>query len=375
MICFVFISNSCQQKNELAAKKEELATLQKEQQAINSKIEKVRLELAKLDPEFGKSIRKATLITTMPVKNNKFEHYVEVSGSVYSKKNVVLSAENTGNIIRVNVIEGDEVKKGSVIASQDSQLLQKQLEQLQTQYELANELFKKQTKLWERNIGTEVQYLEAKNRKENLEQQIANVKTQISKSNIRAPFSGTIEKVFINVGEIAPMGSPVVQIVNHLDVFVSADLSESYVGSFSKGDEVIIEFPSINQSISSRISAIGQVIDDQNRTFKVEARLNNLTFKVKPNLLAVVKLKDFEKENAAIVPTNLIQQDKNGEFVYIVDGSDDNVLAKKTAIKRGQTYKNETLVLNGLQGSEMLINDGFRDVTDGSLVRIVENVL
>ncbi len=374
----VVITIACsQQKDELEAKKEELNTLKSQQHDLKVKIASLEDEISSIDPEFAKINRKESLVTTVPVKYGKFEHMIEVSGSVRSKKNVVLSAENTGNITNVVVVEGDMVKRGQLIASQNTEVLQKQLAQLETQYDLANEMYKKRSNLWEKEIGTEVQYLEAKNDKESLEQQIANVKAQIAKSSIRAPFDGSIEQVYVNNGEMAMSGNPIAQIVNHSGLFVSADISESFVGSFDKGDTAIIDFPSLNETIKAKITAVGQVIDPQNRTFKVEIRLPDLDFKIKPNLLAVVKITDYEKQNASIVPSNLIQQDMTGEYVFVTEenGEQDQLIAKKIHIERGKTYKNETLVLSGLTGKESLINEGFKEVIDGSPVKVVENVL
>lgn len=366
---------ACQPEDKVTGKKEELNQLKSDYHELKLKIASLEEEIAKEDPDFAKANRKTTLVTTVPVRQGTFTHMVEVSGSVTSKRNVVLSAENIGNIVRVNVVEGDFVRQGHLIASQDASVLQKQLSQLETQYELAESLFKKQSNLWEKKIGTEVQYLQSKNDKESLEQQIANVKTQISKSYIKAPFDGTIERVFVNDGEMVMSGNPVAQIVNHSSMFVSADVSESYVGTFEKGDVAVIEFPSIQKSVEAKITAVGQVIDLQNRTFKVEIRLPNMDFKVKPNMVAVVKIKDFEKENAAVVPVNLIQQDMTGEYIFVVEKNGDNLLAKKAHIERGKTYKNETLVLSGLNGYNEVIKDGFKEVIDGSPVRIVESVL
>lgn len=366
---------ACQPKNDVAAKKEELNNLKKEQHALGAQIIALEEEIAKLDPEFAKANRKATLVTTVPVNLGTFTHLIEVSGSVSSKGNVVLSAENNGNIIHVGVVEGDRVAKGELIARQDTEVLQKQLAQLETQYELAEELFRKRSNLWEQKIGTQVQYLEAKSAKEALEQQVANVKAQIAKSYIKAPFNGVIEEVLIKDGEMATAGMPIARIVSDSDLYVSADVSESYIGAFSQGDTAIIEFPSLDKTIEARITAVGQVIDEQNRTFKVEARLPRLDFEVKPNLIAVVKIEDFEKTNATIVPTNLIQQDMTGEYVFVTAENGEKIFAKKAHVKRGRTYKNQTLVLDGLKGDETLIKEGFKDVIDGSPVKVVENVL
>jgi RND family efflux transporter MFP subunit len=287
----------------------------------------------------------------------------------------MISAENMGNINRLLVKEGNDVNKGQLIMSMDVELYQRSLDQLQTELTLAETMFQKQSNLWNQKIGTEVQYLESKNRKESLENQIANIKTQISKSQIRAPFQGTIEDVLVREGEMAQMGSPLVRIVNHNDMYIKADLSESHIGKFKKGDVVIIYFPSIDQTIESKISSVGQVIDEMNRTFSIEALLPLTKFTIKPNLLAIVKIKDFEKSDAVVISTKLIQKDNKGEFVFIVDKNDQESIAKKVQIDRGITYKNNTMITSGLIGNETLINEGFREVADGNKVKVVENVL
>ncbi|MCK5279291.1 MAG: efflux RND transporter periplasmic adaptor subunit [Cyclobacteriaceae bacterium] len=373
---FIILSiSACEQKDPLQAKKEELKSQKTKLQKIKTSITELEKEISAMDPDFAKKNRKATLITTTDVEKKTFEHYVEVSGAVKSRKNVLISAENMGNINRILVKEGNEVKRGQLLLSLDIELYQRSLDQLETEYALAKTMFEKQSNLWGQNIGTEVQYLEAKNRKESLENQIANIKTQISKSQIRAPFAGTIENVLVREGEMAQMGSPLVRIVNHQDMYIKADLSEAHIGKFKKGDEVVIYFPSINQTIQSRISSVGQIIDIMNRTFSIEALLPLTKFTIKPNLLAIVKLRDIEINGAVVIPAKLIQKDNKGDFVFIAKKDSNELIARKIQIDRGITYKNNTMITNGLTGDETLINEGFRDVADGGKVKVVENVL
>ncbi len=371
----ILFTSSCEQKDPLQAKKAELKAQKKQLQEIKTSITELEKEISALDPDFAKKNRKATLITTANVEKRSFEHYVEVSGAVKSRKNILISAENMGNINRIFVKEGNDVRKGQMIMNMDVELYQRNLDQLETEYALAKTMYEKQSNLWKQNIGTEVQYLEAKNRKESLENQIANIKTQISKSQVRAPFAGTIENVLVKEGEMAQMGSPLVRIVNHRDMYIKADLSEAHIGKFKKGEKVIINFPSINQTIESRISSVGQVIDQQNRTFSIEALLPLTKFTIKPNLLAIVKLRDFEKASAVVIPTKLIQKDNRGDFVFITAEESDELVARKVKIDRGITYKNKTMITKGLTGVELLVNEGFRDVADGGKVKVVENVL
>lgn len=366
---------SCEQKDPLQAKKEELKSKKTQLHEVRNVIAELEKEISSMDPDFAKKHRKATLVTTSIVERDTFQHFIEVSGSVKSRKNVLISSENMGNIKRIYVKEGDEVKTRQLIMSMDVELYQRSFDQLETELALAKIMFEKQANLWKRNIGTEIQYLQAKNKKESLENQIANINTQISKSQIRAPFAGTIEHVVVKEGEMAQMGSPLVRIVNHKDMYIKADLSEAHIGKFKKGSKVIIHFPSINKSIESKISSVGQVIDEMNRTFSIEALLPTTKFTIKPNLLAIVKLKDFEKIEAVVIPTKLIQKDNKGDFVFIAKKDGEELTANKIKIDRGITYNNRTLITNGLMGEESLINEGFRDVADGGKIEVVEYIL
>ena len=371
----IAVISGCEQKDPVQAKKDELKSKKTELQKLKVSIADLEKEISTLDPDFAKSNRKATLVTTKSVEKKHFEHFVEVSGAVKSRKNVLISAENMGNVNRIMAKEGNEVSRGQLILEMDTELYQRNLDQLETEYALAKTMYEKQENLWKQNIGTEVQYLQAKNRKESIERQIENVKTQISKSKVRAPFSGTIEAVYVREGEMAQMGSPLVRIVNHLDMYVKADLSESFIGKFKKGEHVIIHFPSLDKTIESKISSVGQIIDVQNRTFSIEALMPLTSFTVKPNLLAVVKLKDFEDPEAVVIPSKLIQRDNRGYFVFITEENNEGLVARKVQIERGVTYKNNTMILSGLQGNEVLVNDGFRNVAAGARLKIVENVL
>jgi len=375
IFALTFTFSTCQKKDPLETKKSELKDYKTELQELKSKIVTLEKEIASEDPVFAQENKKAKLVTALPVKYGKFVHYVEISGSVASKKNILVSAENMGNVKNILVREGDVVRKGQLVIALDDELLQRNFEQLQVRYDLAKTKFERQKNLWAKNIGTELQYLEAKNAKENLERQIANIKTQISKSQVRSPLSGTVEKVFVRTGEMANIGNPLIRIINHNGMYIEADLSEAFIGKFKKNDAVIIYFPAIDKNITSRLSAIGQVIDESNRTFKIEAALPHTGFILKPNMLAVVRLKDFEKNPVPIIPTNLIQKDKKGNFVYLIVESEGKNFARKAHVKRGMSYKNHTYVVEGLKGNEILIDQGFRDVINSSKIKIVDEVL
>ena len=359
--------------NEIEAKKQQLATYKKEMNELNQKISSLEQEIAAQDPSFAQQNRKATLVTTVPVQTKTFRHFVEVRGSVASRKNVTLSTEVPGRIQGVQVKEGQSVSKGQVLLSLDAETTQNNIKELETALELATTRFERQANLWEKKIGTEMQYLEAKNQKESLERSLATARSQLALTVIRAPFSGSIDKVMVREGEMAQPGVPLVRIVSLTDMYIEADLSESLLGKFQKGDSVEVRFPSFNKKLQSTINAIGQVIDPNNRTFTVEISLPENDELLKPNLLAIVRISDFEAKEAVVVPTNLIQTDNSGDFIYIAKQGEEEVMeAEKVHVERGLTYENETMITSGLQGGEKLIKEGFREVAEGVAVREAE---
>lgn len=351
----------------LDAKKAELEKLKTQSTELAESIKALETEIGTLDPEFAKLGQKTILITTANVRKGNFEHFVEVTGSVLSKKNVSISAEASGLVLEVQAVEGMRAKKGQVLARINAESIQRNIDELQNSLDLATTLFEKQERLWKQQIGTEVQYLEAKNRKEGLERSLKTLKTQLDKGVIRAPFDGTVETVQVRTGELVQPGMAMFQFVGENDLFIEADISESYIGVVAKGDSVDVSFPSLNQEFKTKVSAIGSIINPNNRTFKVEVflpRMQNL----KPNMIAVLRIKDYENAEGIVVPSHLILSDNKGDYLFIVA---ENV-AKKTYVKRGKTFGDESEILEGLAGTEVLVDKGFREVGDNFNVNITQ---
>lgn len=367
ILAMIVMASSCGQKDELTIKKDELAKMKQKAAALRSSIETLEKEIGILDPEFGITNRKTVLVSTIKPEKIHFEHFVEVTGSVLSKKDVNISGEVSGRVQEVNAVEGIRVSKGQVLARIDAESIQRNIEEVEKQMELASIIFEKQERLWNQQIGTEIQYLEAKNRKESMEKNLASLKTQESRTIVRAPFNGTVETVLVRAGELVQPGVPLFHFVGDSDLFIEADVSERYIGILNRGDSVDIHFPSVKKDFKTRVSAIGGVINQNNRTFKVEVVLPNLEF-AKPNMLSVLKIRDYENHDAVTVPNYLILQDSKGDYVFTVE----NGFSQKRYIQRGLTYKEVTEVLEGLSGTEILIDKGFREVGDNFAVNIAQ---
>ena len=359
---------ACEEGNEVDQKKKELTAAKAELFKVKEKIANLEKELVALGVEETNS--NLTLVTTMPVENRDFEHKVDVRGTVQSRSNVIISAESPAAVQQVHVVEGQQVKKGQLLVTQDAEILKKNIQELESSLDLAKTIFERQAKLWEQNIGTEVQYLEAKNRKESLELKLSTTRTQLSKTKIRAPFDGIVDMVNIRVGEMAQPGMPVIRLVSMSRMYIKADVSESFVGKFRKGQDVEVYFPSTDVRLKSTVKAIGLVINPNNRTFELEVSIPD-GLKVKPNMITVLSLADYEQDNAMVVPTKIIQSDRMGKFVFKVEKEGETTQVKRQDVELGITYGNDTEIKTGLNPGDELVVKGGLGLKDGNQVKIV----
>ena len=354
---------------DLAGKKKLLREKKAELKSLNQDIEKLVVEIDQLDTNNREKSRR--LVTTKKIERKDFKRFVDIQATVAADDMVGASSETGGRIITLNAKEGQYVKKGALIAKVDMQSVDKQIAELKKSLELANELHNRQKRLWDQNIGSEVQYLQAKNNKERIEKSLETVSFQLTKANVYAPISGVIEMVVSNNGEMAMPGAPIVQILNTSKVKVVADLPENYLGAIKKGEMVTIKFPALDKEQKARVSMIGRTINPANRTFKVEVNVNNGSGMLKPNLLASMLVSDFQEKDVVVVPLELIQQEVSGKsYVYVKEEGKEGAQAQKKYIEMGESFEGEVIITKGLEGTEELIVEGARGLAENELIEV-----
>lgn len=372
IILLLVVACQPQEEEGVEAKKAQLKAYQDEMKALQGKIVALEEAIAAEDPSYAATDKNATLVTVLPTEAETFQHFIEVSGNVASDRNVTINSAATAEVMRVHVEKGDKVRKGQLLIIQDAEAIHRNIAELESSLELATTRFERQANLWEQKIGTEMQYLEAKNNKESLESRLASARSQLTSYILKAPFSGTVDEVFVKEGEVTMPGVPMLRLVSLEDMYIVADVSEAYLGQFEKGDSVTVRFPSLKKNIQSVISSVGQVINENNRTFEVQVKLPKDASLLRPNLLAVLEIKDFEQDSAVVVPTNLIQNDNRGDYVFVARQAAEGLVAEKKRVERGMTYNNKTMIKSGLAQGELLINEGAREVGEGVKVRITD---
>ena len=312
-----------------------------------------------------------SLVTTIPVQRGEFKHYVEIQGSVEADEMATVTAEMPGRLTLQKLEEGDRVRKGELVAKVDIEQLDQQIAELQTQLTLATDVFNRQQRLWDQNIGTELQYLEAKTRKESLEQSLESIRVNQRKANIYAPISGVVETVNLKVGELASPGLPIAQLMDTRDVKVVAAVPERYLSAVKRGDRVVVHFPALDREIEARVSLIGSTINPSNRTFAVEVELDNRDGELKPNLLAEMRINDETLDDVVTVPVPLVQQEVSGRsFVYVIAEGTDGPFAQKAYVRTGDSYDGQIVITEGLDGTERLIDQGARGLAERDLVTV-----
>jgi membrane fusion protein, multidrug efflux system len=345
-------------------KKAALEKLKKQKSEIETKITSLEEEIKKTG---GDTVKEKTIeVIAQPVVPQTFKTYIEVQGRIDADENVALSTQMPGTITQINVKVGDEVTKGQVLAETDARALQQGMSDLQTSLDLATQVYQKQKSLWDQKIGTEMQYLQAKSSKESLEKKMGSMQEQVRMSKIISPINGTVDAVNIKLGQLVAPGIPAINVVNFSNLKVKADIAESYAARVKKGNEVIIYFPDMNDSVTAKINYAARAINTLNRTFGVEILLDGGK-DYHPNMVAKLKINDYQSPTPSIViPVKYIQRGTAENYVYVVVG---NKTAKKV-IKTGREYNGMAEVTEGLAAGDLLITAGYDLVNDGEAVTL-----
>lgn len=350
---------------EIKAKKIELS---KEQSMLVSQIDKLDEAINKLDPE-----KNLPLVTTQIVNDTVFNHYTEVQGDVVTKENIIIFPEYSGVLTKVYVKEGQRVNKGAILAKIDDGGLSSQLAQLEARAALAKTTADRQKRLWEQNIGSEIQFLETQTNYEAAQNSVDQLKSQLGKTTVRAPFSGVIDQVLSDEGQVVNPGqNQLFRLVNLENMYVQAAVPEVYLSKIQSGTPVIIEIDAIGKEFEGKVRQVGNFINPNNRTFQIEVAIPNKDGLVKPNLIATVKLNDYTAQNTVIIPENTIQKNSMEEnLVYVFQPESDSTgIAKKVLVKIGYSYKESLEIKDGLKPGDQLIVEGAKNLRDQQKVKI-----
>ena len=317
-----------------------------------------------------------TLISKYEIKEQEFNSYIETQANLKTRKNILILSEFQGTLERVFVEEGQKVKKGTLLAQINDSGLQEQLEQLEIQTNFAKENFERVQRLWENNIGSEIQYLKSKADYETSQKGVDQMSDMLSKTKIYAPFDGIIDEIISNPGSsMVPGISQILRLVNLETVYAEAFVSEKYISNVSAETEALVRIPLLDKEIKSVITQTGNFINPNNRTFRIEVPVENADNKIKQNLDAKIRINIYKKEDALVVPLRIIREDASGEnYLYVIneDVKEGVYVTKKTYVKLGNKSNKDAEVIEGLNVGELIVLEGANIVEDSQRVKLIK---
>ena len=344
-------------------KAKNVKVLNERKTALQTQIAEIEAGLAKLDVKTEEA-----LVSVLTVKDTIFNHYLDIQGNVDTKENILVQPEFNGTLSSLTVKAGDHVSKGQILGRVDDAGMSSQLASAENQYNLAKTTFDRQKNLWDKKIGSEIQYLQSQTQMISAQKTVSQIKAQLSKTVIRAPFSGTIDEVFAEKGQVvAPSAQGLMRIVNLSNMYVSTSVPESYIGKLKVGDLVDVYLTSLGKTYKGKVRQIGNFINPNNRSFGIEVSIPNPDNLLRPNQVAKLKITDYTSKDAVVVPTNVIQEDgKDNQYVYVVEGSNGKTgTAKKVVVTVGKSSDNVSEILSGLSANDVIVTEGVNTISDG----------
>jgi RND family efflux transporter MFP subunit len=355
----------------LKAKQELLKTKRAELRDLNKELKDLEGAIAAQDPDYAP---KTTLVTARTLVRSNFTDYATLQATVQADETATAGAELPGLITSLRVDEGDNIQRGQLIATINVESVSVQRTELETSLSLAKTVFERQKRLWDQNIGSELQYLEAKNNYERIQQGLKSFDVQLAKKNVYAPISGTIQQVFMRAGENAMPGAPIVSIISTGDLKIIADAPEEFLTKIKNKQSVKVTVPALGESFEASVSRIGKTVDASNRTFAVEVNVPRAqAAKLKTNLLAQVEILNSQIEDAIVISQDVVQREVNGrKFVFIAAPGEETgtMIAKKASVETGATFANKVVITSGLKVGDQVIQTGSRGLVEGQAISL-----
>lgn len=338
---------------------------------LKNRKSEIQAELAKIDAVLNKGDKaeeSEALVSVLTLKDTVFNHYLEIQGNINTKENILVQPEFSGTLTSLNVKAGQRVSKGQILGKVDDAGMSQQLASIENQYTLAKTTFERQKNLWDKKIGSEIQYLQAQTQMISAQKSVAQMKAQLAKTLILSPFSGTIDEVFVERGQVvSPNPQGLMRIVNLSNMYVTTSVPETYIGKLKAGTEVDVFLTSLGKTYKGKVRQVGNYINPNNRSFGIEVSVPNPDNLLRPNQVAKLKIIDYTVKDAIVVPTNVVQEDgEKNKFVFIVT----NVIgkkgiAKKIIVKVGKSSDNVTEVLSGLSANDLIVTEGVNTISEG----------
>ncbi len=382
LLALSFLIVSCSQQNSSNTSIDTLISngnkseLKEKQSELKAQQKTISADLKKIDVILNSNTSsKNPLVTTFIAKEQLFTHYLEIQGNVVTKQNIILYAQYAGTLTKVYVKEGQKVVKGQILAKIDDGGLSQQIAQLEVQVSLAKTTFERQKRLWNQKIGSEIQYLQTETTYKAQQNSVKQLEAQLQKTVVRAPFNGIVEEVFSEQGSVvAPGQSQLFRVINLKNMYIEAEIPENHLLNITEGKKVTAYFPVLSKTVETKVRQVGNYINPNNRSFKIEIGIENKNNEIKPNLTSKLKINDYTNTNAILIPQSIISENaESQQYIYVVtDKNPDNIAhAKRVIIETGLTQGDYIEIVSGIEKGAEIIQEGARNVKAGQTVKIL----
>ena len=378
LILSIFL-NSCEKSLKSTENKNDFKSvnLLKEikEEKLNA-IEKIKNEIDIINNKLDNSLKNKNIpvVSKINVKSSIFKHYAEFQGSVKTNKNILVYPESPGILKKLYVTKGEFVKKGKLIAELDNEILNSQLEQLKIQSNLLKNIFDRKKRLWDKKIGSEIDFLESKAKYLTSKEKIKELKASIKRTKIYAQFSGNIDDIITKIGSNGNPGiTPIFRLINIDEVYIESEIPERHIQNINEQSEVKIYIPTLDESIASKVSQVGNFINPANRSFKIEVKFKNTNKVLKPNMTVKILVNDYTNQNAILIPIkNILENSEGDSYVFKILNSNKTFKTKKEFITLGKVKGNLVEVISGLNSNDVIVEDGLRFIKDDQIINIIE---
>ena len=378
LILSIFL-NSCEKSLKSTENKNDFKSVKllKEikEEKLNA-IEKIENEIDIINNKLDNSLKNKNIpvVSKIDVKSSIFKHYAEFQGSVKTNKNILVYPESPGILKKLYVTKGEFVKKGKLIAELDNEILSSQLEQLKIQSNLLKNIFDRKKRLWDKKIGSEIDFLESKANYLTSKEKIKELKALIKRTKIYAQFSGNIDDIITKIGSnVNPGITPIFRLINIDEVYIESEIPERHIQNINEQSEVKIYIPTLDESIASKVSQVGNFINPANRSFKIEVKFKNTNKVLKPNMTVKILVNDYTNQNAILIPIkNILENSEGDSYVFKILNSNKTFKTKKEFITLGKVKENLVEVISGLNSNDVIVEDGLRFIKDDQIINIIE---
>ncbi len=317
-------------------------------------------------------------VNTANVEKISWQPYLEAVGNMSALNGVDLSPEVSGQIKAIYFKSGETVSAGIPLIQLDDASERAQLANVNAQLQLAKVNLERSLKLFKQRATTQSALDDAHAKVKQLQANLEDFTSSISKKLIKAPFSGKIGIKQVNVGQFVNAGQVVASLQASKALYVKFSLPQQEIQKISPHQKVkITSDASSSEEFIGYVTAIDSKVNEITRTIEIQAAVDNSLGKLYPGMFVNVKVLLPAQLNTIAVPQTAVNFSLYGESVFIVqpdvkknkDGRD-TAKVKQVLVKTGDKQENLVVIQEGLKPEDIIVTSGVSKLKNDTTILI-----